>query len=225
MLVYAVDLMGKAFQIYVAGKSGEKEKDFEMRLNDQFLRKVVTASLEAGELDAANYAVRKMNSLVSKAEGLGRISKFNIGQRDLDAGRLAHDEAIKLMGKAESSAEVIAVLLKMLPTALEIDSSRLFELGQLVAKKINAIPTLNVDDKPDTKKYREYLALIMAVNDDLRLALTEMVKKNRNAAEDLGSRIDKKEIKITAEYVMSTDLIDNLAKPKRTADSAPLSPR
>lgn len=218
--VYAVDLMEKASEIHTAGKSSEKEKVFQKRMHDGFRYDVVTASLKADEPDAANHAVKKMNEPLLKAEGLRLISKYNIDKNDLDNGRYAHDEAMKLISKAENSSEGIAILIRMLPTAHRIDSSRLLELIQLTAKRINAFPSLSVDDKPDTKNYRDYVIKVITLNYDLQPALTELLKTNRNAAEDLAGRIEKKEMKIIAEYVVSTDSIDRLPNQRKKLESA-----
>src|SRR5207249_3463119 len=143
-----------------------------------------------------NHAVKKMNAPLSKAEGLRKISKYYIDRNDLDSGRYAHDEAIKLINKGKSSPESIATLIRMLPATNTLDPVRVFELTKIIAKSINAIPSLNVEDKPDTKNYRDYVTKVMTINLDLRSALTDLVKVNRSAAADIADRIDKKEIRV-----------------------------
>lgn len=203
--IYAVDLMEKASQIDISA-SGIKEDTLKSGY-EQFYGDVVTKALQASEPDAANHAVKKMNTPLSKADGLARISTYYIDKKDLDSGRYAHDEAIKLVSRAENSSESIALLLKMIPTAQKIDPSRVFEVNQMIARSINAIPSLNAEDQPETKNYQDYLKKIMTINLNLVPALTSLVKENRNAAADLASRIDKKEIKIVANFVLLTDSI------------------
>ncbi len=216
--VYAVDLMEKASEIDVTTTGTSAE--FSKRLHDQFYREVVTKALESSEPDAANHAVKKMGALWSKAEGLRRISKFYIDKNDLDSGRHAHDEALKLIGKTETSQELLATVVRMLPSAQKIDSSHVFELSQVIAKKINTIPSLNVEDKPETRNYQDYVIKAMTVNWFLLPALTELVKVDKNAAADLAGRIEKKEIKLIADFVLSTNAIDSLPKLKKATESA-----
>ncbi len=220
--VYAVDLMEKASEIDISA-SGLPE-DSLRKEHDQFYRDVVTTGLEANEPDAANHAVKKMNAPLSKAEGLRKISKYYIDKDDLDSGRYAHDEAIKHINKGESSPESIATIIRMLPATNTMDPVRVFELTKIIAKSINAIPSLSAEDKPDTQNYRDYVTKVMTINLDLRSALTELVKVNRSSAADIADRIEKKEIRIIADYVLLTDSIDSLLKQKKkTTESSILS--
>ena len=208
--VYSVDLMEKALDTYQASKASEKEKKFAIGMHDQHGYNVAKASLEADEPDPAKYAAKKIKEPLARAEVLRRISKYHIEKSDLDAGRDAHDEAIKLIAKAENSSEGIATLIRMLPAAQKIDSSSLNELIQLTAKQINTFPSPSVDDKPDSKNYRDYVIKVITINYDLEPALSELLKSNRLAAEDLAGRIEKKEMKIIADFVVSTNSVDGL---------------
>lgn len=218
--VYAVDLMEKASEIDITASGISTE--FSKNLHHEFYRDVAIKALEVNEPDGANHAVKKMNVPLAKAEALRNISKYYIDKNDLESGRSAHDEAIKLISGVDSSPDGIATAIRMMPTANKIGPIYMSELSQIIAKKINAIPSLNVEDKPDTKNYRDYVTNAMTINLDLRPALIELVKVNRNAAADLASRIEKKEIRIIADYVLLTDSIDSLSKQKKSLESAML---
>ena len=218
--VYAVDLMEKASEIDIP-RSGIKA-EFSKNLHDQFYRSVVTKALEASEPHAAEHAIKKMQAPMSKAEALKNLSQYHIDGNDLDSGRRSHDEAVKLVGNIESSPQGASLLLSMLPTAHRIDSGRLLELTQMIAKTINAIPSLNVEDKPDTKNYREYVTKVMDINWNLDSALRQLVKVNRGAAKDLADRIEKKEIKIIADQVLLIDSVTSTPQPEKSAGSATL---
>jgi|CXWL01.1.fsa_nt_gi hypothetical protein len=220
--VYAADLMEKASEIDM-GVSSTPE-DFRKGMHDQFYRDVIMKALEADEPDGASHAVKKMNTPLSKAENLRHISKYYIDKKDLASGREAHDEAIKLISRVESSPEAISTLVEMLPISHMVDSARADELTQMIAKKIGAIPTLNAEDKPNTKNYRDYVVKIMKINGNLFTVLTQLVKENRGAVADIGGRIEKKEIRIIADYVLLTDSIDSLPKQKKkTTESSKLT--
>jgi hypothetical protein len=63
---------------------------------------------------------------------------------------------------------------------------------------------------------------MMAINFDLQPALTALVKVDRSAAADIADRIEKKEIRIIADYVLLTDSIDNLPKQRKNLETANL---
>lgn len=217
---YAVDLMEKAseFRLY-AGLSSE---DFARQMEDDFYRDVLTKALEANEPNAANYALKKMNIVFSKADGLTRISKYFLDGGNLDSARNAHDEAIKLIGKTEHSVREISTLIRMLPNAQKIEAGRVLEVNQMIAKSINALPTLNVEDKPGTENYNEYVSSIMVINSYLLSAMTGLVKENRNAAADLASRIDRRETKIIADFVLLTDSLTQGIDQNKAEEQPPL---
>ena len=138
----------------------------------------------------------------------------------MDAGRTAHFDAIKLIEKAESSPEGVALLLRMIPTIQKMDPARVFDLSEMVARSINTIPSLNVEDKPDTKNYQDYVAKVMIINRDLRPAITDLMKENREVATTLANRIDKREIKIIANYVLLTEGFGIPADRRKEKESA-----
>jgi hypothetical protein len=218
--VYAVDLMRKASEIDMS--ANPIPEDFRKKEHDQFYRGVVEKALSANEAAAANYAVRSMYNPLSKATSLVSISSHHLDKNDFDAGRSAHDEAVKYANATADSAEAITTLIKMLPNAHKIDSARMSELGRFIPKTINALPSLDPEDKPDTKNYSDYVTKVMIINWNLLPALDHLVKVDRNGGAELASRIEKKEIKVTADFVLLTESIDSLPNQKKTNESAML---
>jgi hypothetical protein len=200
---YAVDLMEKASEFDKTGD--EAYKEFQISLRDQFYRDVIAAALKANQPVAANYAIRRVTGAPEKAEAFRNIAAYFVENGDVNSGREAHDEAIKILSRIDGSPGTIATLLKMIPVAQKIDPTRVFELNRLVTRSINNIPNLNVEDRPDTANYREYVRRILLINSSLFPVLSGLVKENRNAAEDLASRIDKKEVRIMADFVLLTN--------------------
>jgi len=211
--VFAVDLMEKASEIKLSEKPVEKDELFRKKMYDEFFRNVVTAALESNEPDGANHAVKKMHAAWSKGEGLATIAKHYIDKNDLELGRRAHDDGVRLIGQAASSVEGIGALIRMLPIANRLGPIYISELSRMIAKAINSIPTLNVEDKPDTKNYSDHVAKMMTISMDLQRSLSEMVKSNRGAAGELVTAINKKEIRVIGDYVLLTDSVDALPKP------------
>lgn len=52
----------------------------------------------------------------------------------------------------------------------------------------------------------------MSINYDFEPVLTGLARTNKNAAEDLIYRIDKKEIKFIGDFILLTNSIDSLPK-------------
>jgi len=215
---YSIDLMAKAAEIELPD-TGISD-DFRKKEFDGFYWSVIGQSLKADDPEVAVYADGKMTRPLAAAEGLIEIFKYHIDKGNMDAGRTAHFDAIKLIEKAESSPEGVALLLRMIPTIQKMDPARVFDLSEMVARSINTIPSLNVEDKPDTKNYQDYVAKVMIINRDLRPAITDLMKENREVATTLANRIDKREIKIIANYVLLTEGFGIPADRRKEKESA-----
>jgi hypothetical protein len=212
--------MEKAAEIDRAGKATETEKNFRRGRHEEFYSNVVTASLGADELDAALYSIRKMAMPITTVEALSQVTKYGIENSDMDNARRSHNEAIKLVNKSDSSPRMIAALLRMIPAAERLDSGSLSEVIRLATQRINDLPTLNVEDKPETKNYRDYISSIVVINYDLRSAISELVKTDRVAAEDLAGRIKKNEIKFIADFVVAITMIENIPEPEESPENS-----
>ncbi|HMQ02918.1 MAG TPA: hypothetical protein PKD26_03305 [Pyrinomonadaceae bacterium] len=92
----------------------------------------------------------------------------------------------------------------------------------MIAKKINTIPSLNPEDKPDTPNYSDYVTKVMLINSNLVPALTSLAKENRNAATDLADRIERKEVRVIANYILLADSINISKETKKGKESARL---
>ena len=158
-------------------------------------------------LESAKYATKKIVDPLSKAESLRRIANYYFDHSDPGPTYDALDESIKLISRVEGGDRRIFSLINLLPTVQRIDRNRLSDLSELTAKSINSIPSLDVEDKPQTKNFKNYVTSMMNINWNLLPALTKLLKENKSDAANLAGRIDKKEIRIIADYVLLTDLM------------------
>jgi hypothetical protein len=209
---YAVDIVEKMDEIDLSSL-GISESIQDTR--EQFLKDVVAKALESSEPDSAAYAIKKLKNPVSRTESLGKMANFYFERSEVETSRDFLDEALKSAAKAEISPQLILSLIKMLPTVHKIDPNRIFELNELATKSINNITTLRVEDKPETENYKNYVMSAMIINWDLVPALTKLVKENRSAATDFANRINKKEIRIIADFVLMTDSVAQITNPKK----------
>jgi hypothetical protein len=200
---YSVDIVEKTVAIDLP--SSIISEAFRKQWRDQFMGQVVTAALAANDPDSANYAT--IVDPLSRAEGLRKTANYYFDHSDPVSAHYALDEAIKLITKVEGGDQKIFSLIKLLPTAQKIDRNQVSDIGELTAKSINSIPSLNVEDKPPTENYKNYVTSVMNINWNLLPALIKLLKENRSEAENLVGRINKKEIRIIADYALLTDSI------------------
>lgn len=208
--IHSVDIAGKTVEIDLPNSSISEV--FRKNWLDQFLRNVVDAALTSRDPDSANYATKKIVDSLSKVECLGKTANYYFDHSDSVSARYALDEAVKSIIKADGGDRKLLSLIALLPTVQKIDRDRISDISELTAKSINSIPSLDVEDKPQTEKYKKYVTSVMNINWNLLPALTKLLKENKSEAANLAGRINKKEIKIIADYVLLTDF--DRAKPK-----------
>lgn len=200
--VLAVDLSEK-----VRTSRKEKAKDNKTfdRGYDQFLGEVSDRALKKGDIDSAKYAARRIVDKISLAENLRKRAAYYLEKQNPVPAGESLDDAIKLLTDADNDLRKINGLIRLIPTAIKINPSVLSEITKKTATAINAMPTLKTDDKPGTDGYKQYVSTVMAVNYNLLPAVRDLASKNSSEAADFVSRIDRKEIRIVADYVLLTD--------------------
>lgn len=206
---YAVDIVEKTVGL---DKSKIVSETFREQWRDQFLGQVVEKALKADDPDSANYAIKKMTDLLAKSEGLKKTADYYFDHREPVSASYFLDDAIKLTVKAENTPQRISSFINLIPAAQKIERNRVSDLSELTAKSINAIPSLNVEDKPQTENYKNYVTSVMNINRVLLSALPNLIKENRSEATNLANSITKKEIKIITDYALMTNSIIPLIK-------------
>lgn len=215
---YSVDIVEKTVEI--DSFSDIISEPFRKQWLDQFLGQVVAAALQSNDSQSAKYATKQMVDPLSKADSLRRIANYYFDHSDPGPTYDALDESIKLISRVEGGDRRIFSLINMLPTVQRIDRNRFSELSELAAKSINSIPSLDVEDKPQTNNFKNYVTSVMNINWNLIPALTKLLKENKSDAANLAGRINKKEIRIIADFLLLTDLMISKAN-LETANSFP----
>lgn len=206
--IYSIDLIEKTSEIGLVASSAKE--NFQKRLRDQFRAEVVDDALKSNDSNAANYAVKKMHDPMVKVESFRKMSHYHFDKGDQISSGYAFDEAMKLAAKAEITSRNISSLFYFLPTAQKIDQTRISDISGLIIKHINSIPSLNVDDKPNTEKYKNYVTAVMVVNWNLLPALTRLARENKIEAVNFADSINKKEIKIVADFALMIESLSIL---------------
>lgn len=181
--------------------------------HDQFLGEVARNALKKDDTDAAKYAVRRVIDELSRADILRKTAVYYFEKQDLISATDSFNEALKLTNNANSDTRKIYNLFGLLFAIQKIDKSRLAEVTAKTAKTINDIPALNIDDKPGTANYKKYVALVMTTNWNLLPFISQLAKENKNEAIYFTDRINKREIKIIADFALSADSLEVEKKP------------
>lgn len=177
-------------------------KTFREQWYNQFLREVVQAALKKDEVDSARYAIKKMVDKLSMADSLLATAEFYSEKKDKLSAVDAFDEALKLMEKVENSNLKIYTLFRLISAIQAIDKTRIAEVTAKTAKVIDEIPTLAIDDKPETKNYENYVTSVMVTNHNLLSVISKLAKEDVNEARDFANRINRKEIRIIADLAL-----------------------
>ena len=175
---------------------------------DQQLREIVRLALDKDDIDSARYATKKIIEGLSKSEALRQTAIYFYEKKDLVSALDAYDEALKLAEKADDGSLKLYTLSRLISAAQKIDKSRISEITNITAKAIDRMPTLDAEDRPGTKKFTEYVSRTMAANTNVYSVMNALVKDNRNEAMDFASRINRKEIRITADLALAIDEIE-----------------
>jgi hypothetical protein len=197
---YSITIVEKAYEIDLPPRKGAE--DFRKRWWNQFMGEVVEKALQACEPDAADYAIKKITDSLAKAEGFKKKATYFADKNDTIFARTALDEAVRFVAKSEPDLRRLSFLIRLIPVTQKIAPNLVFELNELLAKSIDTIPVLNVEDQPQTENYKNHVTLAMTIDWNLLPVLTDLIKVNKIAATDLANRINKKEIKIVADYVV-----------------------
>lgn len=176
-----------------------------IRWYDQFLGEVSQSALKKDDIDSAKYAAKKIIDKLSLAEILRQTALYYFEKQDLISATDALNEALKLTANADNDTRRIYTFIHLISTTQKIDKDLISDVTEKTAKAINALPTLSIDDKPETENYKNYVASIMSINLNLLPVFSELIKKNKVEATDFASRINRKEIKAIVNYVLLID--------------------
>ncbi|MBK8810346.1 MAG: hypothetical protein IPN69_06370 [Acidobacteria bacterium] len=183
----------------------------------QFLEGVTARALKAGDEPSALYALGFHKDNDRKAEGYISVVNFFVEKGDLNSGRDMFRDALRVIATVEDPARRATLYFKLIPAIRRIDPTSVFDVNVLAARSINAIPSLNPEDKPETENFKKYVAGIMVVNWNLLPMLVSYVKTDKNGASDLSGRIEKREVKVFAEFVLGIAALDDLKQSEQTA--------
>lgn len=202
----AIEIIGKTIENKESDTSPPLE--FRIQLHDQFLVRVVEESLKKSDIASANLAIKKIDDLLIKAKSNIKMALFYYENQDVVLSTDSFNEALKLTKKYDNNFKKVYVCFQLISAIEKIDNNRISELVEVTSKTINSIPTLNIDDKPDTNNYNKYVSNVMAINLNWSVLISDLATNRSNEVSNLAERINKKEIKIIAYIVLITNQIN-----------------
>lgn len=185
---------------------------FRNQWHDQFLGNVVQQALKKDDVDSADYATKKIVDKLFLAETLRKTAIYYSEKQDFISAVDSFDKAFKLAANSDEAIKKVYSLIGLISTAQKIDKNRVSEVTARTAKAINAIPTLDNDDKPGTENYKNYIKSIMTINYNLLPVISNLAKENKLEATNFANQINRKEIKIITDYSL---LINSLNSKKK----------
>jgi hypothetical protein len=177
--------------------------------HDNRLTEITARTLGKDDFDSADYAAKKIVSDLEKADALSQFAAYFSRKKDSNSALKAYDEALKLTVKADDDKSKYAMLLRLIGTADRIDRRRLSEITSIAAGAINNIPTPNVEDKPGTERFKNYVSTIMRISLHLHIAVNNLARTNRNEAANFTNRINQKEMRLVADTTLAISIFDS----------------
>jgi hypothetical protein len=203
----AIDLTEKLADL----KKSQKNEDARFKFRfDQFMGDVAIQSLKDNEIAVSKKASGKISDKLARAEILRKTANYFFEQEDSTAALNTLNESLKITNETENNSKKIAMLLRLLVSFQKIDKDKVSGVSENIAKLIDALPTLNPDDKPGSENHIKYMNSIMAINANLLPVFNELLKKNRLEALNFASRINRKEVKIITGYALTAEMLENL---------------
>jgi tetratricopeptide (TPR) repeat protein len=203
----ALDTLEKLAEIR-RGEKGKIERFYSWY--DQCLGDIVALALKANNVDLGKIASDKVVDKLTRAANLRKIAEYYFEKQDLDSASDTLKKSLKTANDTDNSSRKIGVLLRLILAFHKIDKAGVSGVVEVTAKCIDSIPTLGPEDKPETEKYKQYIGSIMAIDINIMPIFTELLKTNRTEALNLASRVNKKEVKIIANYTLMVDSLTSL---------------
>lgn len=202
----AVDLTERTIEEQFDSSSPGKE--FRVSVHDQQLMHIMETALLKDVFESADYAGKKIIDDLKKADALLQFAGYFTRKKDSASAFDAFDEALKLTVRAENDKAKYTLLLRFINAANSIDRSRLSEITSIAAKTINKIPTLNVEDKPGTQKFKDYVSTIMTIDRYLDVVIGNLTRTNGNEAVNFTNQINRREIRIVADLILAIGMFE-----------------
>lgn len=176
----------------------------------QMLDAITLKALRSGDDLSALYTVDRHLDNERRAEGFVAVGRFYVDKGDMDRGREAVNNALRINAAVESLSRRASIYFKLIPITQRIDPTSVFGVNSLAAVSINKIPTPNVDDKAESENFQRYVTNLMIASWNLLPMFMDYVKTDRNGAADLSGKIEKKEVKVFADFIMGISDLDAL---------------
>lgn len=203
----AVDLIEKSIED--GPDKNSPDPGFHLSYHDQQLNQIVNGALESDNTDLAVYATKKIVNDLKRAGAILQTARYFYRKKDDVSAFNNYDEALKLTVKAENDKLKIRQFLDLLSAASYMDQGLIPKISAITAKAINEMPALNVDDKPGTENFKNYLSTIMMTNYSLYGTTLYLSMKNRNDAADFTSQINRREIKPIVDLAFAIEAIES----------------
>lgn len=162
-------LSEKKYQVAVNCVHSIESDDINSELwHDQFLDiEVAKAAIENKDVESAEYAISKIKSKLRSGTALLQIVKHHYENKDTVQTQSTLMEALKRIRAADNDVQKARGLSEALSAALVVDNNQVYEITQSFIKTVNALPTPNIEDKPESETRKQFvkdIQLPLAIN-------------------------------------------------------------
>jgi len=185
-------------------------KEVQQQEFGQLLESVTTTALKSGDDGAARYSVERQADNDRRAAGYLEVFDFYVKKRDYESARGILRNVSQVIANVERPSRRAILFFKLIPMMQGFEPRTVYEINVLASRSINSMPSLAVEDKPGTSNFARYVAEIMDINWNLLPMLRVFAKEDRFGASDLASRIEKREIKFLADFVVGLASLDEM---------------
>lgn len=185
-------------------------KEVQQQELGQLLESVTTGALKSGDDGAARYSVERQADNDRRAAGYLEVFDFYVKKRDYESARGILRNVSQVIANVERPSRRAILFFKLIPMMQGFEPRTVYEINVLASRSINSMPSLAVEDKPGTSNFARYVAEIMDINWNLLPMLRVFAKEDRFGASDLASRIEKREIKFLADFVVGVASLDEM---------------
>ena len=174
--------------------------------NGFLIYKVIPKAMKGKDVEAAEYAIKRISDDEGKADGLLTIAAEYLATNDKLQAFDSLERALKLLDKGDSNADKVNAILVNIPTAIAIDKSKGFETASLAIKIANHLPSPTAEDKIGTPSRQKYLQnVLMRVAWSLIPAFKALAKSDVGFASSTAEEIRLKDWKLLAQVFVETE--------------------
>lgn len=164
------------------------------------------AILKERDFELAEYATKRIEVDTRRGVAMFKIAKALVDVKDHTQALEKLTDALKLFEKSDPSVDSVYHLIGAIPTALDIERSKGFDVAGQALKMANRLPTPNPEDKVGTPARSKYVGnVLLPIAFYFTDAFKALALSDVDLASSLVQDIQSKSWRLVAEIVVETE--------------------